>query len=255
MVPWWEGLGDPPKRLRDWMKRDWTAASKTKAAHPNSRFTAPARQCPSIDSDWESPHGVPISAIIFGGRRAHTAPLVYQARNWQHGTFVGVTMASETTAAASGKVGELRRDPMAMLPFIGYHAGDYFRHWLDIAKRPSVKMPEVFHVNWFRTDEGGKFLWPGFGDNMRVLEWVLGRVAGTAKAIETPLGFQPRSEDLNLQELGLSPSALEELLTVRPQDWTDEIESQEKFLQKIGSKLPAEIWEEHRALRRRLGIA
>lgn len=254
MVPWWEGLGDPPKHLRDWMLHDWNPASKTKAAHPNSRFTAPARQCPSIDANWESPQGVPISAIIFGGRRAHTTPLVYQARNWQHGTFVGVTMASETTAAASGKVGELRRDPMAMLPFIGYHAADYFRHWLDMGARAGAKMPSVFHVNWFRTDDNGKFLWPGFGDNMRVLEWVLGRVSGKTGAVESALGFQPRPEDLNLAGLNVDAAGLSELLAVKTADWQEEIESQEKFFNKIGPKLPKEIWDEHRALKQRLGL-
>jgi phosphoenolpyruvate carboxykinase (GTP) len=247
MVPWWEGLGDPPKHLRDWMKREWSPALKAKAAHPNSRFTAPARQCPSIDPKWESPEGVPISAIIFGGRRARTAPLVYQAKNWQHGAFVGITMASETTAAATGKVGELRRDPMAMLPFIGYHAGDYFQHWLSIGKTAGAKLPSIFHVNWFRTDEGGKFLWPGFGDNMRVLEWVLGRVKGSAGAIETPLGFQPRPEDLNLEGANIG-------LAVKNEDWRDEIESQEAFLKKIGDKMPREIWDEHKALKKRLGL-
>lgn len=254
MVPWWEGLGEPPKHLRDWMNREWSPALKAKAAHPNSRFTAPARQCPCIDSNWESPQGVPISAIIFGGRRAKTTPLVYEARDWRHGTFIGATMASETTAAASGKVGELRRDPMAMLPFIGYHAGDYFAHWLEMGERPGVKMPKVFHVNWFRTNPDGKFLWPGFGDNMRVLEWILGRVSGKAGATETALGFQPRTEDLNVQGLSIDKDVLAELLAVRSEDWKDEIESQEAFFKKIGNKLPKEILAEHRALRERLGL-
>ncbi len=255
LVPWWEGLSDPPPHLRDWMKRDWTPALKTKAAHPNSRFTAPAKQCPCIDPQWESPQGVPISAIIFGGRRARTAPLVYEARNWKHGTFVGATMASETTAAATGKVGELRRDPMAMLPFIGYHAGDYFAHWLSMENRPGSKLPKVFHVNWFRTDQNGKFLWPGFGDNLRVLEWILGRVSGKAGAAETALGFQPRSTDLNLVGLNISDDDVAELLSVHTEDWQEEIESQETFFNKIGPKLPETIWTEHRALRKRLGLA
>lgn len=254
MEPWWEGLGEPPARLRDWMRRDWSPAEKTKAAHPNSRFTAPARQCPCIDPNWESPQGVPISAIIFGGRRAKTVPLVYEASSWQHGTFVGATMASETTAAATGKVGELRRDPMAMLPFIGYHAGDYFQHWLDIGARAGAKLPKVFHVNWFRLSDEGAFLWPGFGDNMRVLEWILGRVEGTKGATESALGFVPSASDLNLAGLDMSPSALEQLLAVRSAEWAEELESQEAFFNKIGSKLPTAIWEEHRALRKRLGL-
>lgn len=255
MVPWWEGLSDPPpSRLRDWMERDWSPALKTKAAHPNSRFTAPARQCPCIDPAWESPNGVPISAIIFGGRRARTVPLVYQARDWKHGVFVGATMASETTAAATGKVGELRRDPMAMLPFIGYHAGDYFQHWLNTESHQGAKLPGIFHVNWFRTSAEGKFLWPGFGDNLRVLEWILSRVEGKAGAVETPLGFQPTSSDLNLGGLNIPAADLDELLTVRPSEWQDEIESQETFFKKIGPKMPQVIWEEHHALRKRLGL-
>jgi phosphoenolpyruvate carboxykinase (GTP) len=251
-VPWWEGLGEPPQHMRDWLGKDWTPAAGTKAAHPNSRFTTPARQCPSIDPNWESPQGVPISAIIFGGRRARVAPLVYQARNWQHGTFVGLTMASETTAAASGKVGELRRDPMAMLPFIGYHAGDYIAHWLNIGRRGGAKMPKIFHVNWFRTDTNGKFLWPGFGDNMRVLEWVLGRIEGSVKAEETALGFMPRTADLNTQELNIARDALDQLLRFDPNDWRDELTSQEAFFKKIGDRLPQEMWDEHENLKRRL---
>lgn len=254
MCPWWEGLGEPPPRLKDWMNREWSAATKTKAAHPNSRFTAPARQCPCIDPQWESPQGVPISAIIFGGRRARTAPLVYEARSWRHGTFVGVTMASETTAAATGKVGELRRDPMAMLPFIGYHAGDYFQHWLNMGQQGGDKMPRVFHVNWFRQDESGKFLWPGFGDNIRVLEWIFGRVSGKIGARESALGLQPRMEDLNVNGLSLSAQALEQLFAIHIEDWAEELESQELFLKKIGTKLPGDIWMEHYGLRQRLGI-
>lgn len=254
MEPWWEGKGETPQRAKDWLNKDWTPQSKSKAAHPNSRFTAPARQCPCIDKNWEASHGVPISAIIFGGRRAHTAPLVYQALNWQHGTFMGVSMASETTAASSGALGTLRRDPMAMLPFIGYHAGDYFRHWLAIGKRGGAKMPQVFHVNWFRTDASGKFLWPGFGDNMRVLEWICGRIEGNVQAQQTALGYLPRPEDLNRADLDLSPSALNELLSVVPADWQEELESQNEFFTSIGPKMPHEIWDEHRALKTRLGL-
>ncbi|MBX7145386.1 MAG: phosphoenolpyruvate carboxykinase (GTP) [Oligoflexia bacterium] len=254
MCPWWEGLGEPPPHLKDWMNREWSPASKTKAAHANSRFTAPARQCPCIDPEWESPRGVPISAIIFGGRRARTAPLVYEARSWRHGTFVGVTMASETTAAATGKVGELRRDPMAMLPFIGYHAGDYFQHWLNMGQHGGDKMPRIFHVNWFRQDETGKFLWPGFGENIRVLEWIFNRINGTAGARESALGLQPRMEDLNVAGLGLTQKATDELFAIYLEDWAEELESQENFLKKIGTKLPGDIWMEHYGLRQRLGI-
>lgn len=254
MVPWWEGMSEPPKRVRDWLGNDWTPSSGKKAAHPNSRFTTPAAQCPSIDGDWESSSGVPISAIIFGGRRAKVAPLVYEARDWQHGTFLGVTMASETTAAASGKVGELRRDPMAMLPFIGYHAGDYFKHWLDIGKRAGAKLPKIYHVNWFRTDSSGAFIWPGFGDNMRVLEWILGRVDGKLPARETALGYMPNVADLNCQNLNVSPEALEDLIGFDPQDWRSEIQSQKQFFEKIGDPMPRELWEEHEALARRLGF-
>lgn len=255
MCPWWEGMGEPPARAKDWMNREWNPSIKTKAAHPNSRFTAPAKQCPSIDPQWESPEGVPISAIVFGGRRARTAPLVYEARDWQHGTFLGVTMASETTAAATGKVGELRRDPMAMLPFIGYHAGEYFQHWLTLGKKDGVKMPKVFHVNWFGQDDEGRYLWPGFGDNIRVLEWILKRVDGACQAAETPLGGIPQARDLNTDGLSLPAATLTQLFQVRKEDWKEELESQERFFAKIGTRLPSEMWDEHRALKRRLGLA
>lgn len=252
LTPWWEGLPNTPKRAKDWVNKDWTPEMGTKAAHPNSRFTTPASQCPSISSEWQSPRGVPISAIIFGGRRAKLAPLVYEARNWQHGTFIGVTMASERTAAAAGTVGELARDPMAMRPFIGYHAGDYFRHWLSIGKKAGAKLPKIFHVNWFRQDENGKFLWPGFGDNMRVLEWVLGRVNGSASAIDTPIGLMPKAKDLNLAGLGLSESSVEKLLSLNKADWIEEVASQEDFLSSIGSKMPKEIIAEHESLKERV---
>lgn len=255
MTPWWEGLTEaPPKNLQDWHGNSWDPASGEKAAHPNSRFTAPARQCPSISAEWESPQGVPISAIIFGGRRARTLPLVFESRNWTHGTFVGVTMASEATAAATGKVGVLKRDPMAMRPFIGYHAGDYFQHWLDMGKKGGNKMPKIFHVNWFRRGSDGKFLWPGFGENMRVLEWVLGRIDGRAQAEETPLGYQPRASDLRCDGLRLSPKSFDQLLRVDSSEWSEELESQTSFLASIGEKLPEEMWSEHEALKRRLGL-
>ncbi len=254
-VPWWEGMGPAPERVRDWLGNDWEPELGTKAAHPNSRFTTPAKQCPSIDPDWESPNGVPISAIIFGGRRAKVAPLVYESRNWQHGTFVGVTMASEMTAAAAGKIGELRRDPMAMRPFIGYNVGDYFQHWLDIGTRPGAKLPKIFRVNWFRKDDQGKFLWPGFGDNMRVLEWILGRVTGSAKAVETPIGFVPQINDLNLEGLDLPGKVAAELLKVDPAEWCVEIEQQPEVLRSYGDRVPRAIWDEHDALKHRLALA
>ncbi len=255
MTPWWERMTpEPPKHLRDWHGNDWSPESGEKAAHPNSRFTAPASQCPCISGEFESPRGVPISAIIFGGRRAKTAPLIYEARDWQHGTFVGVTMASEATAAAIGAVGQLKRDPMAMRPFIGYHAGDYFQHWLDMGAKGGKNMPKVFHVNWFRTDENGNFIWPGFGENMRVLEWVLGRVKGDAHAEETPLGFQPTAQDLNTDGLGISEETVAKLLQISTDDWKEEIDSQKDFLKGIGDKLPQQMWDEHERLKTRLGL-
>lgn len=252
MTPWWEGMSNPPKRVKDWLNRDWTPESGTKAAHANARFTAPANQCPCMDSAWESPQGVPISAIVFGGRRAKTAPLVYEARSWQHGTFVGVTMASETTAAAKGAVGELRFDPMAMRPFIGYHAGDYFQHWLDIGGKQGAKLPKIFHVNWFRRDGNGQFLWPGFGENIRVLEWILGRVEGSIGAAETPIGYQPKAEDINLNGLEIDHGKLNELLNIDKNEWRGELPAQRKFLEQIGAKLPKEIWAEFEDLQQRL---
>lgn len=255
MTPWWEGCGLPtPKKVRDWLGNDWEPESGTKAAHPNSRFTVPASQCPSIDPNWQSPGGVPIAGIIFGGRRARTAPLVYEALNWQHGTYIGTTMASETTAAAVGKVGELRRDPMAMRPFIGYDAANYFRHWLDVGGKSGAKLPAIFHVNWFRTDDQGKFLWPGYGENMRVLEWIFNRVSGTARSHSTALGIQPSANDLNIDGLAIGHDEVERLLTVSTDDWRNELSSQEEFFKSLGDGLPQELWQEHGALKARLGL-
>ncbi|MCB0335489.1 MAG: phosphoenolpyruvate carboxykinase (GTP) [Bdellovibrionales bacterium] len=254
-VPWWEGVdGEQPTNLRDWLGKDTDHESGTPYAHPNSRFTCPASQCPCIDAAWESAQGVPIDAIIFGGRRAKAAPLVYEAFDWQHGTFVGATMASERTAAAAGKVGELTRDPMAMKPFIGYHVGDYFKHWLAIGSKSGAQLPKIFHVNWFRTDTDGRFIWPGFGDNMRVLDWILKRVSGSVNAVETALGFQPQAADLDLEELGFSEQTVEALLAIRPEEWATDLESQLSFFQKIGDKLPSQLMDEHRKLRERLGL-
>ena len=249
--PWWEGMDGPvPQQLTDWRGQPW-APGKEKAAHPNSRFTTPASQCPSISPHWEDPQGVPISAIIFGGRRARVAPLVYQSFNWQHGVFVGASMASETTAAATGAVGVVRHDPMAMLPFCGYNMADYFSHWLKVG-RSVPHPPKIFHVNWFRTSEQGHFLWPGFGQNVRVLKWILERVRDGGKAVETPVGWVPTPDGIELEGLDIPTSTLEELLRIDRADWQQEVASQRKFFEQFGSHLPREIQEEHEALARRL---
>ncbi|HXH08917.1 MAG TPA: phosphoenolpyruvate carboxykinase (GTP) [Alphaproteobacteria bacterium] len=249
--PWWEGMDGPvPQHLTDWRGQAWTPG-KDKAAHPNSRFTTPAQQCPSISPHWEDPQGVPISAIIFGGRRARVAPLVYQAFNWQHGVFVGASMASETTAAATGAVGVVRHDPMAMLPFCGYNMADYFRHWLAMG-RSIPHPPQIFHVNWFRTDAQGNFLWPGFGQNVRVLKWILERVRGGGKATETPIGYVPTVDGIEREGLDLRLSTLEELLRIERTDWEQEVASQRQFFEKFGSRLPREIQAEHEQLAQRL---
>ena len=248
---WWEGHDDEtPAHCIEWKGEEWTSDSEEKAAHPNSRFTAPARQCPCISSEWENPAGVPISAIIFGGRRAKTAPLVYQSFDWNHGVFVGSTMASETTAAAAGAVGVVRRDPMAMKPFIGYNVGDYFAHWIEMGKK-IANPPKIFNTNWFRKNDDGKFLWPGFGDNMRVLLWILDRCDGKVDAVESPIGYLPKKEDLNLAGLDISEEDLNELLNVDKEVWLDEV-AQIKELYAGFEKLPAELAEQLKALEARL---
>jgi phosphoenolpyruvate carboxykinase (GTP) len=250
--PWWEGSEtDPPEGLVDWQGRAWNP-SRGPAAQPNSRYTVPAHQSASISPRWQDPEGVPISVFIFGGRRARLAPLVYESFDWQHGVFVGAGMASETTAAATGKVGVTRRDPMAMLPFCGYNMADYFQHWLDMGRR-IPHPPKVFHVNWFRKGVDGKFLWPGFGENVRVLKWILERVEGRAAAQETPIGFVPTPNSLTLDGLAISPQAINELLEVNASDWAAEEEGIGAFLAKFGDRLPAELREEQARLAKRLG--
>lgn len=247
---WWEGLDkNVPEHAIDWKGNDWTPASGTKAAHPNSRFTAPAKQCPCISPEFEAPQGVPISAIVFGGRRAKTAPLVYQSFDWQHGVFVGSTMASETTAAATGAVGVVRRDPMAMRPFCGYNMSEYFEHWLEMGKK-IPNPPKIFHVNWFRLDDEGNFMWPGFGDNMRVLNWILDRCENKVGAKESAIGYLPESIDTT--DLDIDPKVMEELLSIDKDVWKEEVESQKEFFKTFGDELPAEIKEEHDKLEKRL---
>jgi len=248
--PWWEGIGsDAPSGLINWMGEAWDP-SKGPAAHPNARYTVPARQSPSISPQWEAPEGVPISAFIFGGRRARVAPLVYESFDWQHGVFVGATMASETTAAATGDVGVTRRDPMAMLPFCGYNMADYFAHWLQMGKK-IPKPPKIFHVNWFRKGADGRFLWPGYGENVRVLKWILERVEGRGAAQETPIGYVPAKNGLTLDGIKVSDEALNELLRVNPEEWEAEMEDSKQFLSKFGKRLPRQISEEHDKLARR----
>lgn len=239
---WWEGLTeDPPARLTDWRGDTWTPESESPAAHPNARFTVPADQCPSIADAWEDPKGVPISAILFGGRRATTVPLVSEALDWEHGVFLGSVMSSEKTAAAAGAIGQVRRDPFAMLPFCGYNFGDYFQHWLKIGERDGAQLPKLFYVNWFRKDEDGKFMWPGFGENARVLKWVLERINGHGDAAETAIGMVPTQDALDVSGLDLSDEALAELLKVDLDEWRTELGLIEEHYDSIGERLPAQM--------------
>ncbi len=252
--PWWEGMGgDPPAHAIDWQGHDWTPASKDKAAHPNSRYTTPARQCPSVHPKFDDPQGVPVSAILFGGRRARTAPLVYESFDWNHGVFVGSGMASETTAAATGAVGVVRRDPMAMLPFCGYNMGDYWQHWLEMGKHVP-NPPKVFHVNWFRTGDDGKFVWPGYGENLRVLRWIFDRCKqnGASSAQESPIGYLPHVSDVDADGLSLDKKTMEGLLSVDRDVWRSEADQIGEFQQKFGDKLPSELPKQLDGLKKRL---
>lgn len=251
---WWEGMTDePPAKLTSWLGEEWTPDSGKLSSHPNARFTAPASQCPVIDPDWENPAGVPISAILFGGRRPSVIPLIHQAFSWQHGTFLGSIVSSERTAAAAGKVGVLRRDPMAMLPFCGYNMGDYFGHWLSIeGKTTPDKLPKIFYVNWFRKDADGNWLWPGYGENSRVLKWVFERCNGAENAVETPIGYVPELDAIDRTGLDISDKEMAELLTVEPELWLKEVESIKEHYKTFGEKLPQGLREELAALEERL---
>jgi phosphoenolpyruvate carboxykinase (GTP) len=251
---WWEGMtGEPPEHAIDWKGSEWTPDSEDPAAHPNARFTTPASQCPSIAREWEDPAGVPIDAFLFGGRRATVVPLVTEAFDWEHGTFMGATMSVETTAAASGEVGQLRFDPMAMLPFMGYNMADYFAYWLETGRREGAKLPKIFLVNWFRKDEDGSFIWPGFGENMRVLEWVFRRCDDDGETVETPIGLVPAEGEINTEDLDLSAEDMRELITVDDDAVAAQLPQVEEHLAQFGDKLPAEIAQQLDALKKRLG--
>jgi phosphoenolpyruvate carboxykinase (GTP) len=252
---WWEGMTEEtPARLTDWKGHDWTPESGVPAAHPNARFTTPAEQCPIIAPEWEDPKGVPISAILFGGRRASAVPLVTESFDWNHGVFLGANVASEKTAAAEGKVGELRRDPFAMLPFCGYNMGDYMGHWVDVAKgKDQAKLPKIYYVNWFRKNDEGQFVWPGFGENSRVLKWIVERLDGHAEGVETPIGILPTKEAIDTKGLELDEKDLEFLLTVDKEIWREEAALVPEHLNTFGDHTPKELWDEYRALVKRLG--
>ena len=250
---WWEGMTDePPAHLVDWKGNDWTPDSDTPAAHPNARFTAPASQCPVIADEWEDPKGVPISAILFGGRRATVVPLVTEALDWNHGTFIGTIIASEMTAAAFGTIGQLRRDPMAMLPFCGYNMADYWSHWLSIGKKEGAKLPKIFYVNWFRKNEAGKFIWPGFGENSRVLKWVFERCNGSADAIDTPIGKMPTLDGIDFNGLEMNEADKANLLRVDVEGWLQELPGIEEYYDSFGNHLPEELRQQIKALKKRL---
>jgi phosphoenolpyruvate carboxykinase (GTP) len=257
---WWEGMGEQPAHLTDWQGRDWTPESGELSSHPNSRFCTPITQCPILAPEYEDPQGVPISAILFGGRRKTTVPLVTESRDWVHGVYLGATLSSETTAAAAGAVGVVRRDPMAMLPFIGYHAGDYFRHWIEMGKGAgrgagdASKLPRIFYVNWFRRGEDGRFLWPGFGENSRVLKWIVERLEGVGAATESPIGFVPTADGLDLSGLDTPREDIEAALRVDAEEWRREIPQIAEWFTTFGDKLPGVLWAELDALKARLGL-
>jgi len=254
-TPWWEGHDDPPPaEALDWQGRPWTPSSAEKAAHPNSRFTVPATNCATLSPEFDNPSGVPIEAILFGARRQRRVPLVYEARTWQHGTFLGATLSSETTAAATGKVGVLRRDPMAMWPFCGYNMGDYFQHWLDVGST-LTRPPKIFRVNWFRTGEDGKFLWPGFGDNLRVLQWILERCAGRGEFADSAIGHVPTLHAIDRKGLSITDQQMAALLKVDPAEWVEAVAGQEDLIQMFGSHFPAALRHEHDELARRIHTA
>jgi phosphoenolpyruvate carboxykinase (GTP) len=256
---WWEGMGEPPAHLLDWRGNDWTPDSGELSSHPNSRFCTPITQCPILAPEYHEAVGVPISAILFGGRRRTTVPLVTEARDWVHGVYLGATLSSETTAAAEGQVGVVRRDPMAMLPFIGYHAGDYFRHWIEMGKGHGAggpaALPRIFYVNWFRRDDDGRFLWPGFGENSRVLKWIVERLEGGGAAVETPIGRVPAEDGLDVTGLDVSREDLETVLRVDPEEWRSEVGEVGRWFAGFGEKLPGVLWAELDALKARLGMA
>ena len=253
---WWEGMtSEPPDHLIDWRGNDWTPNNETPAAHPNARFTVSAAQCPAIADEWEDLQGVPISAILFGGRRATVVPLVNEANSWNQGTFFGSIVASEKTAAASGSIGELRRDPMAMLPFCGYNMADYWQHWITMGKQDGAKMPGIYYVNWFRKDQEGSFIWPGFGENSRVLEWIFNRCEGTAEAVETPIGRLPTLDGLNFSGLDLSQDEIATLLKVDVEGWLSEIPLIEEYYKSFGDQVPSELWQELQLLKEQLETA
>jgi phosphoenolpyruvate carboxykinase (GTP) len=252
---WWEGMENTPAHATSWKGQDWTPESGELSSHPNSRYCTPIEQCPILADEYNDPKGVPISAIFFGGRRKTTVPLVTESRDWVHGTFMGATLSSETTAAATGAVGVVRRDPMAMLPFIGYHAGDYFSHWITVGKNnDAAKLPRIYYVNWFRRDAEGGFLWPGFGENSRVLKWIVERQLGTAAAVETPIGHVPTPEALDTEGLDMTAEELAAALEVNAEDWKHEIPQISEWFGKFEDKLPAVLWTELDGLRARLGM-
>ncbi len=251
---WWDGMSEPPAHLTDWKGRDWEPGSAEKAAHPNSRYCTPMYQCDTKAPEWDDPRGVPLDAIFFGGRRKDTVPLVAEAHDWQHGVFLGSTLSSETTAAATGKVGVVRRDPMAMLPFMGYHAGDYLGHWIEVGKSgDAAKLPRIFYVNWFRRGEDGSFLWPGFGENIRVLKWAIERIEGQADAVDTPIGWVPTPDALDTEGLELTDQQLSQALSVEPEEWRAELPLIEEWFAKIGEKVPSSLHDELASLKLRLG--